>query len=291
MMFTCSAKRSASTRIVRTRKGKSLRVDIHCHYLNPAVAAKIAPLDPTRHDPLFAFSNAATREVNAKQVQERGPMLTSIERRLADMDHMGIDVQAISPAPNQVIYWSEPQLGIELARMVNDRLAEIAATWPDRFVGLGTVPLQNVDLAVAELERCVKQLGLRAVELSQEDVFRHHRIRPAHAAPDGRPVRRGSRPPRHRLSVRHGGSRSAGPHREDPAARARRARDDRGRQCGAVAEDPEEKMIGMLRSALAATLLALLFTTCVQAQGKWVKLAPFPEPAEELLGVAAGGKL
>ncbi len=50
-------------------------------------------------------------------------------------------------------------------------------------------------------------------------------------------------------------------------------------------------MIGMLRSALAATLLALLFTTCVQAQGKWVKLAPFPEPAEELLGVAAGGKL
>ena len=50
-------------------------------------------------------------------------------------------------------------------------------------------------------------------------------------------------------------------------------------------------MIGMLRSALAATLLALFFATCVQAQGKWVKLAPFPEPAEELLGAPAGGKL
>jgi aminocarboxymuconate-semialdehyde decarboxylase len=164
-MFTCAARAAASTKVVRSRKGKSLRVDIHCHYLNPVVAAKVAPLDPKQHDPLFAFSNAATREVNARQVQERGPKLTSIETRLADMDRMGIDIQAVSPAPNQVIYWSEPEVGVELARMVNDRLAEIVATWPDRFVGLGTVPLQNVDLAVAELERCVKQLGLRGVEI------------------------------------------------------------------------------------------------------------------------------
>ena len=164
-MFTCAASASKSTKVVRNRKAKSLRVDIHCHYLNPAVAARIAPLDPAQHDPLFAFSNAATREVNAKQVQVRRPMLTSIERRLADMDRMGIDIQAVSPSPNQVIYWSDPQLGIELARMVNDRLAEIVAAWPDRFVALGTVPLQNVDLAVTELERCVKQLGLRGVEI------------------------------------------------------------------------------------------------------------------------------
>jgi N-acetylneuraminic acid mutarotase len=50
-------------------------------------------------------------------------------------------------------------------------------------------------------------------------------------------------------------------------------------------------MIGSFRSRLAATLLGLLFAACVQAQGQWVKLAPFPQPAEELLGVAAGGKL
>src|ERR1700687_567920 len=128
MMFTCAAHApAASTKVVRGRKGKSLRVDIHCHYLNPAVAAKVAPLDPKQHDPLFAFSNAATREVNAKQIQERGPKLTSIETRLADMDRMGIDIQAVSPAPNQVIYWSEAEGGVELARMVNDRLAEIVA--------------------------------------------------------------------------------------------------------------------------------------------------------------------
>jgi aminocarboxymuconate-semialdehyde decarboxylase len=150
---------------VRNRKARSLRVDIHCHYLNPDVATKLAPLDPRQHDPLFCFSNAATREVNAKQVQERGPQLTSIERRLKDMDRMGIDIQAISPAPNQLVYWSEPDLGRDIARQVNDRLAEIVGQWPDRFVALGTVPLQDADMAVAELDRCVKELGLRGVEI------------------------------------------------------------------------------------------------------------------------------
>jgi aminocarboxymuconate-semialdehyde decarboxylase len=125
----------------------------------------VAPLDPAQHDPLFRFSNEATREVNKRQVQERGPKLTSIEVRLADMDRMGIDIQAVSPAPNQLVYWSDAEQGVQIAHMVNDRLADIVGRWPKRFVALGTVPLQNVDLAVAELDRCVKQLGMRGIEI------------------------------------------------------------------------------------------------------------------------------
>src|SRR5258706_5471301 len=165
MLFTCAARAASSTKVIRTRKGKSLRVDIHCHYLNAEVAAKVAPLDPARHDPLFSFSNAATREVNARQVKERGPKLTSIEAGLADMDRMGIDIQAVSPAPNQLVYWTDADLGAEIARKLNDRLAEIVAERPERFVGLGSVPLQNAALAVLELERCMKTLGLRGVEI------------------------------------------------------------------------------------------------------------------------------
>jgi aminocarboxymuconate-semialdehyde decarboxylase len=166
MMFTCAARASGSGRVVRSRKGRSLRIDMHCHYLNTAVAAKVAHLGPAQYEPSVIYANAMTREVNVKQIRDRMPKLSDIETRLADMDRMGIDIQAISPAPNQTYYWTEPELGIELARMVNDRLAEIVATWPERFVALGTVPLQNVDLAVAELERCVKRLGLRGVEIN-----------------------------------------------------------------------------------------------------------------------------
>jgi aminocarboxymuconate-semialdehyde decarboxylase len=158
--------KARSTKTVRNRKGSSLRVDIHCHYLNPAVAARVADLNPAQYDPLVQFANALTREVNAKQMRDRGPKLSAIETRLEDMDRVGIDIQAVSPAPNQTYYWTEPDLGLELARAVNDRLAEIVATWPTRFVALGTVPLQNVDLAVAELTRCVKELGFRGVEIN-----------------------------------------------------------------------------------------------------------------------------
>jgi aminocarboxymuconate-semialdehyde decarboxylase len=152
--------------VVRSRKGRSLRVDIHCHYLNRDAAAKVAHLNPGQYEPSVKFASALTREVNVKQMQDRAPKLSTIEVRLKDMDRMGIDIQAVSPAPQQTYYWTEPGLGAEVSRMVNDRLAEIVAKWPDRFVGLGTVPLQNVDLAVIELERCVKQLGLRGVEIN-----------------------------------------------------------------------------------------------------------------------------
>src|SRR5712692_1831022 len=156
----------ASATVVRDRKGRRLRIDIHCHYLNQEVAAKVAHLNPAQYEPSVTFANALTRDVNVRQMQDRGPKLSTIEARLKDMDRMGVDIQAVSPAPNQCYYWTEPGLGVELARMVNDRLAEIVATWPDRFIALGTVPLQSVDLAIAELERCVKQLGLRGVEIN-----------------------------------------------------------------------------------------------------------------------------
>jgi aminocarboxymuconate-semialdehyde decarboxylase len=158
--------RASSTKVIRNRRGKSLRVDIHCHYFNQAVAAKVGHLNPAQHEPSVTFANALTREVNVRQIRDRMPKLTTIETRLKDMDRMGIDMQAVSPAPNQCYYWTEPELGVELSRMVNDRLAQIVASWPDRFVALGTVPLQRVDLAVVELERCVKKLGLRGVEIN-----------------------------------------------------------------------------------------------------------------------------
>jgi aminocarboxymuconate-semialdehyde decarboxylase len=153
--------------MILKRKGRSsLKIDIHCHYLNAEVAAKVAPLNPAQYEPSVCFANTMTREVNVKQMQDRAAKLSSIEVRLQDMDRMGIDVQAVSPAPNQTYYWTEPGMGQELARAVNEGIAGIVAKWPERFAGLGTVPLQSVDLAVSELEFLTKKLGLRGVEIN-----------------------------------------------------------------------------------------------------------------------------
>jgi aminocarboxymuconate-semialdehyde decarboxylase len=166
MMYTCAPRGSSDAVRTVKKKGKSLRVDIHCHYLNTDVAAEVAPLDPAQHDLLVRFSNAVTRETNLKQSKDRAAKLSSIEVRLKDMDRMGIDVQAISPAPNQTYYWTDPGQGASLARKVNERIAQIVSQLPNRFVGLGTVPLQNTDLALQELNYSVKTLGLRGVEIN-----------------------------------------------------------------------------------------------------------------------------
>jgi aminocarboxymuconate-semialdehyde decarboxylase len=165
MMYSCAPASRGSSAVVKKR-GKSLRVDIHCHYMNTDVAGRVAHLNPAQHEPMAVWSNAATREANANQVKERGPKLTDIALRLKDMDRMGIDIQAVSPAPHQTYYWTDPGMGQELSRAVNERLAEIVAQHPDRFVALGTVPLQDASLAVSELIHCVKTLGMRGVEIN-----------------------------------------------------------------------------------------------------------------------------
>lgn len=166
MMYSCAPAVRASTVVTKKRTGKSVRIDLHCHYANPDVAAKVADRNPAQYDPNVKFANALTRETNQKQMRDRAPKLSSIEVRLKDMDRMGIDIQAVSPAPQQTYYWTEPGEGQALARMVNERLAEIVSKWPDRFVALGTVPLQDSSLAVSELEHAVKHLGLRGVEIN-----------------------------------------------------------------------------------------------------------------------------
>jgi aminocarboxymuconate-semialdehyde decarboxylase len=166
MMYSCGPASGSSTVTVKRKKKGSLKVDIHCHYLNTEVAAKVAHLNPGQHEPSVKFANALTRETNVKQMKDRAPRLTDIAVRLKHMDRMGIDIQAVSPAPNQTYYWTDAGMGQELARAVNERIAQIAAQWPDRFIGLGTVPLQDSGLAVSELEYAVRKLGLRGVEIN-----------------------------------------------------------------------------------------------------------------------------
>jgi aminocarboxymuconate-semialdehyde decarboxylase len=157
---------SAARKVVTNSRGKSLVVDIHCHYLNPVVNQKMAPLDPAAYDFSSIFANDLTRETNVKQMRDRAPKLTGITQRLTDMDKMGVDIQAVCPAPFQYFYFAEPGLGASTAREVNEGIASLVASHPDRFVGMGTVPLQNAELAVQELEYAVKKLGLRGVEIN-----------------------------------------------------------------------------------------------------------------------------
>ena len=150
--------------------GASPRIDMHCHYLNAEVADRvvkhIAPANANENEPGWRFATPFTRETNVKQHQDRWPMLTSIPRRLKDMDKMGVDIQAVSPAPSHYQHWLEAGFAAECVRSVNEGIAKVVADTPDRFVGLGMVPLQNAELAVKELDYAVKTLGLKGIEIN-----------------------------------------------------------------------------------------------------------------------------
>src|SRR5438552_4957558 len=87
------------------------------------------------------------------------------KRRIEEMDSAGVSMQVLSTVPVMFSYWARPKDTLDLSRFLNDHIAEVVRENPNRFVGLGTVPLQDVDLAAQELERCVSQLGLRGVEI------------------------------------------------------------------------------------------------------------------------------
>src|SRR4051812_32290309 len=86
-------------------------------------------------------------------------------RRLEEMDQAGVSMQVLSTVPVMFSYWAKPADALDLSRQLNDHIAEVVRANPTRFTGLATIPLQDPDLAARELERCVRDLGLRGAQI------------------------------------------------------------------------------------------------------------------------------
>jgi aminocarboxymuconate-semialdehyde decarboxylase len=167
-VFACRPYRST---VARTHlKGgyprpSTLVVDIHCH-IHTQEAEELARASlPADQEDFVRFASPETRARNVEQQKERWGELTGVEERLRDMDRMNVDVQVMSPSPAQYYYKAEAETARETSRIINDNIAETVARHPDRLAGLCTVPLQDTDMAIAELDRSVSDRGLRGVEI------------------------------------------------------------------------------------------------------------------------------
>ncbi len=86
------------------------------------------------------------------------------EVRLTEMEHHQADMQVICTIPVMFSYWAKAQDCLELSRFLNDDIAVTIDRYPDKFVGLATVPMQDTAVAIHELERCMKN-GFRGVQI------------------------------------------------------------------------------------------------------------------------------
>lgn len=140
-------------------------IDVHCHLATPATREAVTAHRRPEYEPYDYFMGQSSKEHNQVMLPGIVAVLTDPAARLEHMDRMGIDLQGLATFVSEYYYWAPAKLGAELARIQNDRLAQAVADHPDRFVGLGaTVPLQDVDAAIAEATRA-ESIGFKGLQI------------------------------------------------------------------------------------------------------------------------------
>jgi aminocarboxymuconate-semialdehyde decarboxylase len=143
-------------------------IDTHCHLFVPAVEALVAG-----HSEKIAEGQAAraalgepSMAVNEAMYQTLAAKLTETDLRLRDMDAVGVDVQAISPSPIQYYYWAEPELSEKVVALQNEAIATLCSRHPTRFIGMGTVSMQQPHRAAEQLKELIQERGFKGVQIS-----------------------------------------------------------------------------------------------------------------------------
>jgi aminocarboxymuconate-semialdehyde decarboxylase len=143
-----------------------MKIDIHTHIMPERIPDWFSK---------YGYGQFITLEHHkpccAKMIQG-GKVFREVEQncwdagvRVKEMDMTEVGMQVLSTIPVLFNYWAKPEHGLETSRYFNDHIAQCVTDHPKRFIGIGTVPMQDVDLAIKEMERCVKELKMPGLEL------------------------------------------------------------------------------------------------------------------------------
>jgi aminocarboxymuconate-semialdehyde decarboxylase len=146
---------------------KLFKVDIHTHIL---------PKTIPNFKQQFGYGGFVSLEHHkpncANMMLDTGKFFREIESntwdpttRIKESNDAGVNVQVLSTVPVMFSYWAKPDDCLIISQFLNDHIASVVEQYPDRFIGLATLPLQAPEMAAEELDRCVKDLGLKGFEM------------------------------------------------------------------------------------------------------------------------------
>ncbi len=142
-----------------------LKIDMHTHIL---------PKELPRWAERFGYGDFIHlehhREGHARMMQgnrffrEIKENCWNAELRMDEYLTYNTAVQVVCTVPVMFSYWARPHDALEVAKFLNDDIAELSVRYPKRYIGLGTLPMQDTELSIRELERC-KAIGLRGIQI------------------------------------------------------------------------------------------------------------------------------
>jgi aminocarboxymuconate-semialdehyde decarboxylase len=146
-----------------------MKLDVHTHILPHKLPRFAERFGGPRG---FIHIDEVPGSCRRRMVKDDGTLFREVEdncfasqARLDDLNRTDVTMQVLSTVPVLFSYWAKPVETNQIAQFLNDDLAETCAQQSDRYVGLGTLPLQDPELACRELERCVNELGLYGVQI------------------------------------------------------------------------------------------------------------------------------
>jgi aminocarboxymuconate-semialdehyde decarboxylase len=141
-------------------------IDVHCHLATPASREIIEAHRRPEYEPYDYFMGDDSIAHNKVMIPSIRDLLTDPGSRLPAMDRMGVDVQGLATFVSEYFYWAPAADAARSARIQNENLAAAVASNPTRFVPFGaTVPLQDADLAIAEMDYAVDDLGFKGLQI------------------------------------------------------------------------------------------------------------------------------
>lgn len=143
-----------------------MKIDIHTHIIPEHLPKWSEKFFDTRYIHLDHYCPGCAKMMQGdKFFREIKSNCWDADIRLQDCDATEVHVQVLSAIPVMFHYWGKAEHAIETSRYQNDFIAEVVSRHPQRFIGLGTVPLQDPESAIAEMQRCKNELGMSGIEI------------------------------------------------------------------------------------------------------------------------------